>query len=99
MEHCIPSREILKVICHRNALRLRGPEEVLHDGIGVVAKGHLDGAFEAMKVAVVACPLVRLVLLHQGNELLGGPALGLEVIIIGGRGSRVHLSFRHTRYD
>jgi hypothetical protein len=39
------------------------------------------------------------VLLHQGNELLGGPALGLEVIIIGGRGSRVHLSFRHTRYD
>lgn len=35
--------------------------------------------------------LVRLMLLHQGEKLLGGPTLGLEVIVVGGRGTSVHL--------
>lgn len=35
--------------------------------------------------------LVCLMFLHQRNQFLGGPALGLEVIVIRCRSSRVHL--------
>ena len=35
-----------------------------------------------MDVTVVASSLVCLVLPHQWDELLGGPALGLEVVVV-----------------
>ena len=60
-----------------------GTEEVLLDRIRVVTKGNLDGSLESVNVAVVAGALVSLVLLHQGNELLSGPSLGLEVVVVG----------------
>ncbi len=40
---------------------------------------------------VVAGSLVCFVLPHQREELFGGPALGLEIIVIRGRGASVHL--------
>jgi hypothetical protein len=33
-------------------------------------------------------------LLHERNELLGSPALSLEIIVVGSRGAGVHL--RHS---
>lgn len=30
----------------------------------------------------LACPLVRLVLPHQWEQLLGGPTLGLEIVVL-----------------
>jgi hypothetical protein len=41
---------------------------------------YLDWSVEAMDVPVVAGSLIRLVLLHQRNELFGCPPLGLEVV-------------------
>ena len=66
-------------------------QEVLHDWVCVVAKGDLDWALKAVEVTVVASPLICLMLLHQREEFLGSPALGLEVIVVGGRGTGVHL--------
>lgn len=68
------------------------PQKILHDRVSVVAKGNLDWAVETVEVAILASPLIRLMLLHQREQLLGGPALGLEVIVIGGRGTSVHLN-------
>ncbi len=82
--------KILEIIRNREALRLSSAEEVLHDGIGVVAKGNLDGSFETVNVPVVAGTLVGFMLLHQRNELLGGPSLGLEVIVVRRRSTGVH---------
>jgi hypothetical protein len=39
---------------------------------------------------VIGCPLVCLMLLHERNELLCSPSLGLEVIVVGSRCSSVH---------
>jgi hypothetical protein len=46
--------EILEIVGGRNALGVGCAEEVVLDGIGVVAKRDLDGAFETVEVAVVA---------------------------------------------
>jgi hypothetical protein len=54
--------------------------------------GHtFDRPIEAMNVTVVASSLVGLVLSHERNQFLGGPALGLEVIVVRSRGTSVHL--------
>ena len=82
--------KVLEIVGSRDTLRFRGTQEVLHDGVGVVAKGNLDWTLEAVDVTVVARPLVRLMLLHEGNELLRGPAFGLEVIVIASRCTSVH---------
>lgn len=76
--------QVLKVVCHGNALGLCGAEEVLHDWVSVVAKGDFDGTFEAVDVTVVAGSLIGFVLFHERKQLLGSPALGLEVIIVRG---------------
>lgn len=57
--------EVLQVVDDGDALRLDGPEEVVLDGVRVVAERHLDGALVAVDVAVVRRALVRLVLLHE----------------------------------
>jgi hypothetical protein len=91
------SNEILKVVGGRDALSLGSTKEVLLDRIGVVAKRHLDGSLETMNVTIVAGSLVGFVLLHEGDELFGGPALGLEVIVVGSRSAGVHLGvIRHN---
>lgn len=59
----------------------------------VVAKANFDRSLESMKITIVACALVCLVLLHQWNELLSSPTLGLEVVVVGGRSTSVHLVF------
>lgn len=84
------SNQILKIVSGGDALRFCGPQEVVLDGVSVVAKGNLDWAFESVKVTVVAGTLVRLVFLHERNELFGGPALGLEIVIIRSRCTCVH---------
>ena len=48
------SNKILKIIGGRDALRLGGSEEVLHDGVCVVSKGDLDWALEAVDISVPA---------------------------------------------
>jgi hypothetical protein len=44
-----------------------------------------------MNVAVVASSLISLMLSHQRNQFLGRPALGLEIIIVRSRSTRIHL--------
>jgi hypothetical protein len=77
------SGQILKIVGGRDTLRFGGTKEVLLDWVGVVTKRNLDGSLESMDVAVVAGTLVSFVLLHQGDELLGCPSLGLKVIVVG----------------
>lgn len=84
------SDQILKIISRGNTLRFGCPEEILHDRICVISKGDLDWAIESMNVAVVARTLVGLVLLHKRDQLLGSPALALEIVIIRSRCARVH---------
>jgi len=43
-----------------------------------------------MDITVVASSLIGLMFLHQRDEFFGGPALGLEIIIVGSRGTGVH---------
>lgn len=74
--------QILEIICRWNALRLGGSEEVPSNRICVIAEGDLDWTLEAMQVTVVASSLVCLVLSHQWDELVCGPSLGLEVIVV-----------------
>lgn len=88
--------QILKVISRGDTLCLGGAQEVLFDGVGVVAERNLDRAFKPVDIAVVAGTLIGLVLLHERDEFLGGPALGLEVIVIGGRSASVHLSWSES---
>jgi hypothetical protein len=55
-------------------------------------EGHtFDGTVEAVDVTVVASSLVSFVLSHERDELLGGPALGLEIIVVRSRCTCVHL--------
>jgi hypothetical protein len=84
--------QVLEVISEWNTLRLSGSEEIILDGVGVVAKRYLYRALKSMDVTVVAGTLVCLVLLHEWDELLGSPTLGLEVVVVGGRSTSVHLS-------
>lgn len=74
--------QILQVVRNWNVLRFRRPQEVLHDGIGVVAEADFDGSLETVNVTVLGCPLIRLVLLHQRDQGLRVPPLHLEVVII-----------------
>ena len=83
--------QVLEIIGNRNPLRLGSPEEVLHNWVCIVAEGDLDRTLEAMEVSIVASPLVGLVFLHQRKKLLGGPALGFEVIVVGSGCPRIHL--------
>jgi hypothetical protein len=76
------SNKILKIVGGRDALSLSGTKEVLFDWVSVVTERDLDGSFKTMDIAVIAGPLVCFVLLHKRNELLGSPALGLEVIVV-----------------
>jgi hypothetical protein len=84
--------QVLEIIGCWDALGLDSAEEVFLDGVAVVAERHLDGTFEAVEVAVVTGALVGLVFLHKRNEFLCGPALGLEVIVVGSRCASVHLA-------
>lgn len=43
-----------------------------------------------MDIAIIARALVRLMLLHEREQLLGRPAFGLEVVVVGRRGTGVH---------
>jgi hypothetical protein len=79
----VTSLQVLKIVGGGDTLRFGGAEEVFFDGVGVVAERDLDGAFKAVDVAVIASTLIGFVLLHERNELLGGPALSLEVIVVG----------------
>lgn len=83
--------QVLEIVGGRDALRFGGTEEVLLDRVGVVTERNLDGSLKSVNVAVVARTLVGLMLLHQGDELLGGPTLGLEVVVVGSGSASVHL--------
>lgn len=48
------SDQVLKVIRSGDALGLRGTQEVLLDGVGVIAKADFDWALESMKLPVIA---------------------------------------------
>ena len=85
------SDQILEIVGGRDALGFGSSQEILLDGVSVVAKGDLDWAFKSVDVTVVARTLVRLVLLHEGDQLFGGPTFGLEVIVVRSRGTSVHL--------
>lgn len=87
----VSSDKILEIVRDWNVLALRGPQEVLHDRIAVVTEADFDWSVKTMKVSILAGPLIRLVLLHQRKKFLGGPALALEVIIVRGRSTGVHL--------
>jgi hypothetical protein len=88
----VASGQVLKIVGDRNTLSFDGAKEILLNWIAVVAEGDFDWALETVEVAVVTGSLISFVLLHQRNELFGGPALGLEVIIVGSRGASVHLA-------
>lgn len=88
----LPSFEVLKIISYGESLAFGCSKEILHDWVSVVAKRTFDWAVKAVDITVVACSLVRLVLLHQGDELFCSLAFGLKVIIVGRGGPRVHLS-------
>lgn len=85
------SGQVLKIIGCGDTLTLCSTEKVLSDTIDVVSERDFDGSLESVNVPVVACTLVRLVLLHEWDQLFSRPALGLEVVVVGSRGSGVHL--------
>jgi hypothetical protein len=88
----VTSDKVLQIIRDWDVLGLNRTQEVLHDRISIVTEADLDRSFETMNVTVLTSSLVRLMLLHQRDELLRSPALHLEVIIVGGRSTSVHLS-------
>lgn len=77
------SDQVLKVVRDWDVLRLGSSEEVLSDGVGIIPKGDLDGSFETMEITVITSTLVCLMLPHQRKKLLGGPAFGLKVVVVG----------------
>lgn len=83
--------QILEIISVWYALRLRGSQEVIFDWVRVIAERDFDGTFETMNVTVVAGALVRLVLLHEWDELVSGPAFCLKVIVVRCRSTCIHL--------
>jgi len=52
-----------------------------------------------MDVPVLRSSLVGLMLLHEREQLLGGPALRLEVVIVRRRGTGVHLKTSHQHIE
>jgi len=84
------SGKILEVVDCGDVLGFSGTEEILLDWIAVVPERNLDGTFEPMDVSIVTRPLIRLVLSHQRQQLLSGPSLGLEVIIVRCRSPSLH---------
>lgn len=75
--------QILKVVRDWNILGLCSTQKILGDGIGIVAKRDLDWAFKSMNISIIASALICFMLLHEWKKLLGGPTLGLKVIIVG----------------
>jgi len=61
------SDKILKIVGGRNALRLSGSKEVLHDWVCVVSERDFDRTFETVDIPVVGCTLVCLMFLHKRN--------------------------------
>ena len=86
----VTSHKILQIVGDWEALGLSSSEEILHNRIGVVAEGDLDGAFKTVDVPVVASTLVGLVLSHERDQLLGGPTLALEIVVVASRRTGVH---------
>lgn len=84
------SDQVLEIVGDGDVLGFGRTEEILHDRVGVVAEADLDRTIEAVDVAIVAGTLVCLVLLHERNQLLGRPALCLEVIVVRSRCAGVH---------
>lgn len=58
----------------------------------------MECTFKTVDVTVIASTLVSLVLLHERYKLLCRPSLSLEIVIVGSRGSSVHLDFVNTLY-
>lgn len=64
----------------------------MYDGLNLlISKRNFDRAVGAVDVSVMRGSLVGFVFLHQGYELLGGPPLRLEIIVVGRRRASVHL--------
>jgi hypothetical protein len=57
----------------------------------LVAKRDLDRALETMNIPILRSTLIRLMLSHERQKLLGRPSFGLEVIVVGRRSAGVHL--------
>jgi hypothetical protein len=75
--------EVLEVIDKGDALRLGGAEEVILDGVCVVAEGNFYGALVTVNFWIYRVALISLVLPHERKELISRPSLGLEVIVCG----------------
>jgi hypothetical protein len=86
------SNQVLETVRCYDTLRLCRTKEVVFNGVGVISEWNFDGIIEAMKVTVVARALVRLIFLHQRNELLRGSTVGLEVVLVRRRGTSIYLS-------
>lgn len=80
----VASYQVLKVVCDGYVLRFGSAEEVLSDGVGVIAEGDLDWTLKSMDITIVTSSLVCFMLLHQREKLISSPAFGLEVIIVRG---------------
>ena len=55
--------EVLEIVRDGEALALHSSEEVLHDWVGVVAKGDLDWSLKSMNVTIITGSLVCFMLL------------------------------------
>lgn len=86
--------QILQIIRYRNILRFRSTKEVLRDGVGVIAERDLNGTLKSVYITIIASTLICLMLSHKGEKFFCRPSLGLEVVIIRGRSSGVHLGIR-----
>ncbi|KAH3669438.1 hypothetical protein OGAPHI_001559 [Ogataea philodendri] len=82
--------EVLQVVNDRNSLRFSSSQEVLAVWVCVVTERDLDRTVESVNVFVVARTLVSFEFLHQWQQLVGGPSLGLPVVVVRSRGSGVH---------
>ena len=78
----VASYQVLKVIRDGDILRFGSAEEVLGNGVGVVAEGDLDWTLKPMDITIVTGSLVCFMLPHQREEFISSPAFGLKVIIV-----------------
>ena len=85
------SLQVLQVVRDGYVLGLDCAKEVLHDWVCIVAKADFDRSLETVEITVLTSPLIGLMLLHQRNQLLGGPTLHLEVVIVRSGRTSVHL--------
>jgi hypothetical protein len=69
---------------------MRSPQEVLRNRHDLSTVGDRNGTIVTVRV-VVARLLVVFETLHKRHEVLGGPALSLEIIPVGGRCTGIHL--------